>query len=264
MFINHIRKSGLLKQIIVISVLFQIGFSSSAQDSVASKQKWKFLADVYMMFPNMKGSVGAGTLPDADLDVDAGDIFSHFKMGTMLYAEAVKGSWAISSDLIYMKLAQDVTPGILISSGKVTVKQTAWEAAGLRNLLPWLDAGIGFRLNSLSTDVELLTKNIGGSTTARNKSIAETWVDPILIARIKSDPTKKFIYQFRGDIGGFGIGSDLAWQIQAYAGYRFSKLFQLTGGYRLISVDYGTGSNENRFLYDVDTFGPVIRFGFNF
>jgi len=72
------------------------------------------------------------------------------------------------------------------------------------------------------------------------------------------------MYEFRGEIGGFGIGSDFAWQIQAYAGYRFSKLFHITAGYRVISLDYKTGEGENRFLYDINTFGPVIRFGFNF
>jgi hypothetical protein len=34
-------------------------------------------------------------------------------------------------------------------------------------------------------------------------------------------------------MSGFGIGSEFAWQVQAYAGYRFSRLFQITGGYRV-------------------------------
>jgi hypothetical protein len=119
-------------------------------------------------------------------------------------------------------------------------------------------------LNNLDNQADLVTNNIGGGTTARSKSLTKTWVDPVIIARFRSNPAKKFIYQFRGDMGGFGVGSDFAWQIQAYAGYRFSKLFQLTGGYRVLSVDYNKGSSDNRFLYDMSTFGPVVRFGFNF
>ena len=46
--------------------------------------------------------------------------------------------------------------------------------------------------------------------------------------------------------------------------YRFSKLFQLTDGYRVLSVAYNKGTGDDRFLYDIDTFGPVIRFGFIF
>jgi len=67
-----------------------------------------------------------------------------------------------------------------------------------------------------------------------------------------------------GDIGGFGIGSEFAWQWQAYAGYRFTKLFQVTAGYRRVSMDYGKGESDNRFVYDMATFGPVVRMGFSF
>ena len=46
--------------------------------------------------------------------------------------------------------------------------------------------------------------------------------------------------------------------------YRFSKLFQLTHGYSVLRVAYNKGTGDDRFLYDIDTFGPVIRFGFKF
>ena len=265
MSINFLLKKSSGKNFISSFALFLLILSCSAQDSTAIKQKWKFLGEIYMMFPNMKGTVGAGTLPDADLDASVSDVFSHFRFGTMAYFELSKDRWAFSTDINYMHLGEDVKPGTIINSGEVSVKQFALELAALRKLTPWLEAGVGGRLNSFDTKVDLVTKNIvGGSTTARHKTISQTWFDPIIVARIKNEDNKKFIYQLRADIGGFGIGADLAWQIQTYAGYRFSKLFQVTGGYRVISVDYNKESGENRFLYDVDTFGPVIRFGFNF
>jgi hypothetical protein len=52
--------------------------------------------------------------------------------------------------------------------------------------------------------------------------------------------------------------------MQAYAGYRFSKVFRLTAGYRYLSMDYDKGTDADRFVYNVDTFGPEISFGFNF
>jgi len=252
------------KMFYTLFFLLLFALSTAAQDNVVVKQKWNFLLEPYMMFPGMNGTAGVANLPDADIDADAGDIFSKLRMGAMLYFEAAKDRWAFSSDIIYMKLGQDATPGKLINNGEVTVKQFAWEVAGLRKLLPCLEGGVGLRLNSLNNELELVTNNIGGATTAKSKSLTQTWVDPIIIARIKNGMGKKFIYQLRGDIGGFGVGADLAWQLQAYAGYQFSKLFQVTGGYRVISIDYNKGDDENRFLYDVHTFGPVIRFGFNF
>jgi len=65
-------------------------------------------------------------------------------------------------------------------------------------------------------------------------------------------------------LGGFGIGSEFTWQIQAEAGYQFSELFSLNLGYRYIGIDYETGSGTDYFAYDIDTFGPEIRLGFNF
>jgi hypothetical protein len=264
MSIGNSMKPGFVKAVCILQFSFLFAISAAAQDTTAGENKWHFLAEPYLMFPNLKGTVGVGTLPDAELDADPGDIFSHFKIAAILYFEAANDKWAVSSDMVYLSLDQDATPGRLINNGSVDVKQLTWELAGLRKLLPWLEAGIGGRLNSFKTDIDLVTKNIGGGTTARSKSISQTWFDPIIMARVKNGMDKKFLYQFRGDIGGFGIGSEFAWQIQVYAGYRFSKLFQATAGYKVISVDYNKGSGEDRFLFDVDTFGPVLRLGFNF
>jgi len=85
-----------------------------------------------------------------------------------------------------------------------------------------------------------------------------------VIARFTTDIKDKWLFQFRGDIGGFGVGSDLTWQLHATAGYRFTKLFQMSLGYRILSTDYRVGEEPTEFLFDVNEFGPEIRFGFNF
>jgi hypothetical protein len=35
-------------------------------------------------------------------------------------------------------------------------------------------------------------------------------------------------------------------------------------GYRILSTDYMAGEEPEEFLFDVNEFGPEIRFGFNF
>ncbi len=245
--------------IVILGLTFLIsGFTLHAQD--VEKGKWHYLTEVYLMFPGMSGEIGIADLPPVEFDADAGDIFGHLKMGAMLYLEATNDDWAITSDLIYMKLGQDVTPGTLITSGDVTMKQYAWEIAGLKHITPWLEAGIGGRLVSLYTGLELETVNEG----SRSGEASKTWFDPIIILRSQGAIKGKWLLQFRGDIGGFGLGSDFAWQIQANAGYRFSKLFQATIGYRYIGINYDKGEGIERFVYDVDTYGPVVRLGFNF
>lgn len=260
---NCFRSNQVAHYILVLTMLFTCP-EIFAQDSANTRKKWTYLLEPYVLFPNMDGKTGVGDLPEVEVDANPDDIFSNFQIGALLYFEAGNDRWAISSDIIYVSLEQDTRTGPVIQSGKVNAKQFLWEVAGLRRLLPMLEVGIGGRFSSIKAGVDIVQNNVGGGTTARSRSLSESWVDPILVARVKSKPEKKFVYQFRGDIGGFGIGADFAWQLQAYAGYRFSRLFQITAGYRILSEDYNKGSGQDRFLYDVDTFGPVIKFGFNF
>lgn len=243
-----------------VAILISLLMGNMAFSQEEGKAKWHYLTEVYLMFPTMAGEVGVAGIPPVELDADAGSIFSHIKMGAMLYLEATNDDWSITSDLIYMKLGQNVVPTDLISSGEVTMKQYAWELAGLKHITPWLEAGLGGRLVSLYTGIDLQTVH----ETNRSGEASKTWFDPIIILRSQGAIKGKWLLQFRGDVGGFGVGSDFSWQVQAYAGYRFCDLFQATIGYRYIGINYDKGEGVERFLYDVDTYGPVVRLGFNF
>ncbi len=62
------------------------------------------------MFPYMNGETCIGENLIVPVDATAGDIFGKLQMGAMLYLEAKTDTWAITSDLVYMKLNQDITP----------------------------------------------------------------------------------------------------------------------------------------------------------
>lgn len=225
---------------------------------------WSYLVEPYVMFPNMRGDTGVGELPDVTVDASSGDIFHHLQFGAMLYLEASNEKWNYNSDLLYMDLKQDVKSSTLVNDGEVSAKQLGWEVAGLYKVSPWLEVGIGGLLSVIKVDVDIDRNNIDESTTNLRKELSETWFDPMIVAVFKNTLRKKAFYSLRGEVGGFGIGSDFAWQVQGVAGYRFSELFQLQAGYRLIGLDYETGSGSDRFAYDMITQGPVLRFGFNF
>jgi hypothetical protein len=248
----------------IFILLLLVTLTGNAQNSTQTPHQWDFLIQPYLMFPNMTGTTGVGSLPDADVNAGAGDIFERLQSGFMLYAEAQNGTWAVSSDVLYMKLKQDAEPSKAIESGSVSVAESAWELAGMRKFLPWLEGGIAGRLVSLKVDMEVIRNVIGGNTTSEAKGMTQTWVDPLFVVRLKLPDSGKWLLQLRGDIGGFGIGSDLTWQVQAYGGYQFSDLFQVTAGYRALGIDYETGTDQDRFLYNVTTFGPVLQLGFNF
>jgi hypothetical protein len=181
----------------------------------------------------------------------------------MLNLEAGNGTWAINSDFLYMSLEKDISASTLVNSGRVNAKQMGWEIAGLRRVAPWLEFGVGGLLNSLSVEIDVDQKQIGGGSVNKSGRQTRTWLDPMLITRMTTQGNKKWFGQLRGEMGGFGIGSTFAWQVQGVAGYRFSKLFDMSLGYRAISLDYQDGDGARAFIYDVTTSGPMIRFGFS-
>ena len=68
----------------------------------------------------------------------------------------------------------------------------------------------------------------------------------------------------RIDFGGFGIGSDHAFQVYPTVGYDFARWFTLAGGFRYLKMKYEPGENDNLFGYDLSIYGPFVGFVFRF
>ena len=70
-----------------------------------------------------------------------------------------------------------------------------------------------------------------------------------------------------GDVGGFGVGTDLAWSATLLAGYRFHFSKRIMGnvlfGYRALYQDFES-DNEERFVYDAYMHGPYISVNIDF
>lgn len=220
----------------------------------ATEERWRFTISPYLLVPNMSGTTGIGDLT-AQVDAGPDDIFSRLQFGAMLLVEAHNGTWGLALDGIYMDLEQSGAAGPLAAT--VGMQQGAIELTGFRRLTGWAELLAGGRWNSLAAAIA--TEGIQ----ARSRSVDEDWIDPFIGARLRAPGTGKWTLEFRGDIGGFGVGSDLAWQVYPKVGYRFSNLFELQAAYRVIGMDY-TGGGDPAFVYDMRTFGPELGLAFHF
>ncbi len=104
----------------------------------------------------------------------------------------------------------------------------------------------------------------GLGTSTREVSLSRDWIDPTIVARATFPIGEKWAAQLRANFGGFGVGSDLFWQIQADAVYHLSDNWQMAFGYRVIDFDYDHGTGVHRFRYDMQNFGPVLKLGYSF
>ena len=77
-----------------------------------------------------------------------------------------------------------------------------------------LDLLAGARYWWLSADLD--------TSTVINPSRSTEWGDPFMGLRGTTDITKQLTFTLRGDVGGFGVGSDFSWNGSGLFGYRFT------------------------------------------
>ena len=119
-----------------------------------------------------------------------------------------------------------------------------------------LDVLAGGRLWYLDSDLTL-TGPRGG---VREASGSKTWVDPLIGVAGGVDLGSGFGLHAEADVGGFGVGADIDWQVQGTLQYTYNDWVTLEAGYRYLAVDYDDGG----FVWDVSMQGPIIGVKFRF
>jgi hypothetical protein len=88
----------------------------------------------------------------------------------------------------------------------------------------------------------------------------EEWADPLIGVRWSMPFADNWNLLLRGDVGGFGVGSDIAWQARAIVDWQPWKHASIDTGFRVMAIDYETGSGSDQYKYEGTTWGPVIGF----
>lgn len=244
----------------VILVSLLIAKAAWGQAQAEDSDRWGFTVAPYLLSPHMDGRVTIRGI-QSDVDVGPGDIFERLDFGAMLYLEMAHRDWSISLDGLYMNLGEKGLTPVTDREAEVDMKQLAIEARGMWRAASWAEIGIGGRLNSIKGGLFAAPGNV---LSGIDVSQTKTWFDPLIAARLTAPLKSKWHLGISGDIGGFGIASDFAWQVFPFVGYRFSRLFELTLGYRALGMKYETGSGRDLFVYDMVIFGPQLGLVFRF
>jgi hypothetical protein len=110
----------------------------------------------------------------------------------------------------------------------------------------------------VNASAEVIAQGPLGKIFKRERSASvshdEDWIDPIVGARMQYDLTPRLGLILKGDVGGFGVGSDCAWSAAALAKYQLCDHWSLTGGYKVLDVDYDNGKGG---AFDARMSGPI-------
>src|SRR6266700_5882128 len=99
-----------------------------------------------------------------------------------------------------------------------------------------------------------------------NKRLGQTlsrddyWFDPYVGLRARYNFNKTYYTAVRGEIGGFGVGADLMWEVETVVGINLTRSIFTEIGYRALGGNY----EENGFRFDAVMHGPQITTGITF
>jgi len=95
-----------------------------------------------------------------------------------------------------------------------------------------------------------------GQTISRD----DGWFDPYVGLHTRYNFNKTFYTAVRGEVGGFGVGADLMWQVEGVLGINLTRNIFTEIGYRALAADF---VNDN-FTFDIVLHGPQITTGVTF
>lgn len=208
---------------------------------------------LYLWGSGMKGHAGnaAGATP-VDLTFD--DILDNLEAGIMFNYRLDSGKWAFNLDYIYL----NVSPTSDAPPASVDMKQTIAELSVGYAVNKKLELLAGIRYVDIATDTTIKI-----TPTPPTVSSADDWIDPIIGLDFRTALSDKWRFYGRADVGGFGVGSDLSYQLAGYLGYMPSKRLNLYAGYRHLDFDYKS-DNDKKFFYDIALSGPLVGAGYHF
>ena len=120
--------------------------------------------------------------------------------------------------------------------------------------------GAQARVNQLKAQLSNQVANTVASQLNRSFSFYDNWTDPVIGLRGRFNLNKTFYLTAQTDVGGFGIGSDIAVEAYAALGCQFTRNIFSEVGYRYYYDDFRDGN----FLYQLSLHGAQVTVGIKF
>jgi hypothetical protein len=236
-----------IRIIIAMAMFSLLAATASAQTAlegdftkdISADKNWHFEITPYLWFAGVNGDMTLGP-HEINFNVPFKDIFNNLKFGVMATEEIRKGRIVFLSDQVYMKVGAQKVKAVAGFPRELTINATNntfyWDnEIGYRGVATDrfnLDALAGIQYWYVDTSLSAnppLTDNGGLS-----KSVS--FVNPVLGMRAQVKIYKGLGGFVKGDIGGYGVGSDLTGQALAGIGFPLKKI-GLDFGYRRLYLN---------------------------
>jgi hypothetical protein len=230
-------------------------------------EPWVVQVTPYLWAAGIDGDVSPfEAAPSVHFEKTFSDILDDLNFAGFVNLWARNGRFVFSGDLMYVDTIESraigslpiigPTPGVkadVDTAMFVGTVQGGYRVYSTPDLT--LDVLAGARGFHLSNEVTV-DSPIGSAS----RSFVKGWVDPVVSARLFYAFTERFSVLAQGDVGGFGVGSDLTWQLLSTVNWTVGDSVAVSAGYKVLSVDY----DQDGFIYDTTLSGPVLGVTYRF
>ena len=223
---------------------------------------WHVAVSPYLWFPGVHGTIGAFGR-DVGIHATPGDLLSNFRFGLMGGLETRYKRVVLPVDLMWIRLEDDkALPFANLMATKAKLKGSEFlltPKIGYRLFDEErikIDALTGLRYWHFSENLKFVPSNLN-----LNFSESQNLVDPLVGGRVQLGLTPKIVANVLGDVGGWGTGSQLEYQVAGLLGYRIKPKWTLQAGYRYLSIDYRNSNRGGTVVYLITSgviFGATI------
>ena len=244
------------------------------------RNNWTISVVPYLWALALDGEIGILDV-EADVDVPFSDLLDNLNGALMLEFLVHKDRFGFFVNPFYSKLGSEknitlLEGTILERDVKVdsTLKMFIMSFGAMYRLGPYrlcdredghtpaviVEPFIGGRLTQVDAKLDLVDRD-------RRFEDDIAWVDPMFGVLSVWNLYPHWNVTLAGNVGGFGVGTDLAWTVTALGGYRFHFSKRILGnvvfGYRAQHQDFETGE-DGGFKYDTTMHGPYVGVSIDF
>jgi hypothetical protein len=235
--------------------------SASPGGSNGDGDGWEFSITPYVWASGLTIDIDTPQGESVELHDSFGDILSNIKFTGMGAFEARHGRLVLISDLIFLSTGSsedgDFGPGLVEVKGDtrtlISTNMVGYRVVDQGSVA--VDVLAGARISSVKVELDL-----SGQLQTAERETSKTEVGPVIASRLTLPLGDKWAAALYGDLGGFGITSDLSWQLLGTIQYEISDHWSTGAGWRYFTA----AQDKDGFKVDMSMSGPFLAFRYRF
>lgn len=273
--------------IIFLCLIFIPVFYLSAQNKKDGTEfkygsdKWHFELTPYFWMTSIYSTKEIGPV-SFENDTRFKDIFENLDYAIPIHFEFGKDDWTVITDFLYVKDLVDrdaqytifekiPEKSTIYFEADYTVTKLQCEALGAytvksssdKNSAWKIDVLLGARYTSQENSLELKQGSVLDTLDFFPYSQTVQYLDPLIGAAYTLHFCNKWKFYFRGDIGGFSVGSDFTSNLIADISYQVFQFMDVNLAYRWLYTNYDNGKSGLEYYSNKSNeVGPIISLTF--